>query len=198
MAASAPRGRLVAALAAAVTLLLGSVVAVVVASGPAGESTTTGVHTVARGPSSSTATPVPERPGTIVNVTLGTMGGAMTGGGSGMGGGAMSLRVDRATVRAGEVSFVARNLGSVNHELVVLPLADGATPGSRRIGGDDEVDETGSLGEASHSGGAGAGEGITPGTSGWVSRTLVPGRYELAYDIAGHCAGGMHAVLTVS
>ncbi|MHB1490317.1 sulfocyanin (SoxE) [mine drainage metagenome] len=198
MAAPAPRGRLVAALAAAVTLLLGSVAAVVVASGAVGEGTTTGVRTVARGPSSNTATPVPELPGTIVNVTVGNMGGAMMGRGSGVGGGAMFLRVDRATVRAGAVSFVATNLGSVNHELVVLPLADGATPGSRRVGGDNKVDETGSLGEASNSGGAGAGEGITPGASGWVSLTLAPGRYELVCDIAGHYADGMHAVLTVT
>jgi uncharacterized cupredoxin-like copper-binding protein len=198
MAAAVRRGRLIAALVGAVTLLLGSVVAVVAASGAFGESAASGPYGMLRGLSSDTSTRVPELPGTVVNVSLGNMGGAMMGGRSGMGGGAMFLSVDRATVPAGTVSFVATNIGSIEHELVVLPLADGAAPGSRSIGSGNKVDETGSLGEASDSGGAGAGEGITPGASGWVSLTLAPGRYELVCNIAGHYADGMYTVLTVS
>ena len=199
MAAQVRRGRLVAALVGAVTLLLGSVVAVVAASGAFGESAASGAYAMVRGFTSDTSTRVPELPGAVVNVSLGNMGGAMMGGRSGMGGGgAMFLSVDRATVPAGTVSFVATNIGSVDHELVVLPLPDGAAPGSRGIGSDNKVDETASLGEASNSGGAGAGEGITPGASGWVSVTLAPGRYELVCNIAGHYADGMYTVLTVT
>ncbi|NMM24419.1 MAG: hypothetical protein HHJ11_13165 [Phycicoccus sp.] len=198
MAAPVRRGRLIAALVGAVTLLLGSVVAVVAASGAFGESTGSGAYAMVRGFTSDTSTRVPELPGTVVNVSLGNMGGAMMGGSSGMGIGAMFLSADRATVPAGTVSFVATNIGSIEHELVVLPLADGVAPGSRRIGGGNKVDETGSLGEASNSGGAGAGEGITPGASGWVSLTLAPGRYEFVCNIAGHYADGMYTVLTVT
>lgn len=198
MAAPVRRERLLATLVAAVALLLGSVVAVVAASGAFGEGAASGAYAMVRGLSSNTSTQVAELPGTIVNVSLGNMGGAMMGGRSGMGGGAMFLSADRATVPAGTVSFVATNIGSIDHELVVLPLADGATPGSRRIGGDNKVDETDSLGEASNAGGAGAGEGITPGASGWVSLTLAHGRYELVCNIAGHYADGMYTVLTVT
>lgn len=198
MAAPVRRGRLIAALVGAVTLLLGSVVAVVAASGAFGESTGSGAYEMVRGFTSDTSTRVPELPGTVVNVSLGNMGGAMMGGRSGMGNGAMFLSADGATVRAGTVSFVATNIGSIEHELVVLPLADGVAPGSLRTGGRNKVDETGSLGEASNSGGAGAGEGIAPGASGWVSLTLAPGRYELLCDIAGHYADGMYTVLTVT
>lgn len=198
MSAPARRGPLIAALVGALTLLLGSVVAVVAGSGALGDSAAPSVYAMVRGLTSDTSTQVPELPGTVVSVSLGNMGGAMMGGRSGMGGGgAMFLSVDRSAVPAGTVSFVATNIGSIDHELVVLPLADGVAPGSRSIGPDNKVDETASLGEASNSGGAGAGDGITPGASGWVSLTLAPGRYELVCNIAGHYADGMYTVLTV-
>ncbi|MCR6494479.1 sulfocyanin-like copper-binding protein [Cellulomonas sp. P24] len=197
MSAPVRRGRLIAALVGAVTLLLGSVVAVVAGSGALGDSAAPSAYAMVRGLTSDSSTRVPELPGTVVNVSLGNMGGAMMGGRSGMGGEAMFLSVDRSAVPAGTVSFVATNIGSIDHELVVLPLADGVAPGSRSIGPDNKVDETASLGEASNSGGAGAGEGITPGASGWVRLTLAPGRYELVCNIAGHYADGMYTVLTV-
>jgi len=59
------------------------------------------------------------------------------------------------------------NDGGVDHEMVILPLASSQDVGTRPIGGDARIDEAGSLGEASRTGGAGAGEGIVPGTPGW-------------------------------
>ena len=44
----------------------------------------------------------------------------------------------------------------------------------------------------------GAGQGILPGTSGWVSITLEPGRYELVCNLPGHYAAGMYTQLTVT
>ena len=38
---------------------------------------------------------------------------------------------------------------------------------------------------------------IAPGTTGWTTITLPPGRYELICNIAGHYAAGMYAALDV-
>ncbi len=155
-------------------------------------------HTMYRGSQSVSCT-VPSLPGTIVHVSLLNSGGNMAAGGGMMGGGGMMrLTVDTATVPHGAVSFVATNLGSVNHELVILPLASGQIVGTRALGGDSAVDETGSLGEASNTCGDGTGEGIAPGSSSWTTVTLAPGRYELVCNLPGHYAAGMYTQLTVS
>jgi uncharacterized cupredoxin-like copper-binding protein len=142
-----------------------------------------------------TACAVPALPGTVVGATLTNMGGPMMGGP--MMGGMMRLSLDHATVTAGQVSFVAYNAGSVAHELVILPLPGEQIVGTRPIGGDAKVDETGSLGEASASCATGSGEGIAPGASGWVTVTLAKGRYEIVCNQPGHYTAGMYAQLTV-
>jgi len=140
---------------------------------------------------------VPNLSGSVVNVTATNMGGPMMGNG-GMSGGAMRLNADRATVRHGTVSFLVTNGGSVTHEMVVLSLPEPQIVGTRPIGGDGKIDEAGSLGEASNTCGEGAGQGILPGASGWVSVTLKPGRYELVCNLPGHYAAGMYTQLTVT
>jgi uncharacterized cupredoxin-like copper-binding protein len=150
----------------------------------------------------------PKLPGTVVNVSLTNMGGPMMGGqrngmmgGQGntmMGRGAMGLIADHATVPHGTVSFLVTNDGSINHEMVILPLRDSQAVGARPIGGDAKIDEAGSLGEASKTDGEGAGEGIVSGASGWVTVTLAPGQYELVCNLAGHYTAGMFTQLTVT
>jgi uncharacterized cupredoxin-like copper-binding protein len=141
----------------------------------------------------------PNLPGTVVNVVLTNMGGPMMGQGNGtMFGGAMRLNTDQATIAHGTVSFLATNGGSVSHELVLLPLPVSQIVGTRPIGGDGKIDEAGSVGEASNTCGAGAGQGIVPGGSSWVTVTLAPGRYELVCNLPGHYAAGMYSQLTVS
>jgi uncharacterized cupredoxin-like copper-binding protein len=146
-------------------------------------------------------------PGTVVKVVLTDMGGPMMGQGNAMmfggrngmiSGGAMRLRTDHATVADGTVSFVSANFGHRIHEMVILPLTDSQVVGTRPIGGDGKIDEAGSLGESSKACGEGVGEGITPGTAGWVTATLAPGRYELVCNLPGHYAAGMYSELTVS
>ncbi len=144
---------------------------------------------------------VPSLSGSVVQVTLANMGGPMMGGGvmgGSVSGGMMRLRTDTSTVAHGTVSFAATNVGSVNHELVVLPLPAGQIVGTRAIGDDGKIDEQGSVGEASNTCGAGTGDGIAPGSSGWVTLTLAPGRYELVCNLPGHYAAGMYAQLTVT
>ncbi len=100
-------------------------------------------------------------------------------------------------VSAGQVTFVALNRGSRTHELVVLPLGVRTSVGRRPVTSDRAVDESSALGEASRSCGAGEGDGIAPGSTGWTTLTLTPGRYELVCNRPGHYARGMYAELVV-
>jgi uncharacterized cupredoxin-like copper-binding protein len=138
----------------------------------------------------------PSLSGSVVRVSLHNMG--RSAGHGMMGAGAMSLTADRSTVSSGKVSFLVSNIGSVAHELIVLPLRGSALAGSRAVGGDSRVDESSSLGEASASCTRGEGDGILPGASGWVTLTLRPGRYELLCNLAGHYEAGMYTQLTVT
>lgn len=110
----------------------------------------------------------------------------------------MALRSDRVDVPAGTVTLRLDNAGTVAHELVVLPLADGQQVGARTVGADGRVSEAGSLGEASRSGGEGPGDGIDPGATGWVTLDLPAGRYELVCNVENHYAAGMYTLLVVS
>ena len=147
--------------------------------------------------SSHPACTAPALPGQVVNVTLTDMMGAMMGGAAQSNGGMMRVLASRAGVAAGTVSLRVTNTGALTHELVVLPLPAGQQPGSRPVGPDGTVSETGSLGEASATCAAGHGDGIAPGAVGWVTVTLRPGRYELACNLPGHYAMGMHSGLDV-
>ncbi|MEO8517978.1 MAG: sulfocyanin-like copper-binding protein [Dermatophilaceae bacterium] len=135
----------------------------------------------------------PKLPGTVVNVSLTNMGGSMMGSG-----GPMGLSADHATVPHGTVSFLVSNDGSIDHEMVVLPLAGSQSAGARSVGGEGKVDEAGNLGEASKTNGADTGEGIAPGASGWVTVTLAPGHYELVCNLANHYSAGMNTQLDVT
>jgi len=156
---------------------------------------------IVRGGTASCAPATPPR--TTVHVRLANMGGAMMGSIGMMGrattapAGMMRITTDRRSVPAGQVSLVAANVDSMTHELVILPLAAGQAVGTRPVGAQNRVSETGSLGEASRSCGAGAGEGIAPGSTGWVTIQLRPGRYELVCNIAGHYRAGMYTELDV-
>jgi uncharacterized cupredoxin-like copper-binding protein len=175
---------------AAVALAAASVTAIAVATSvrlPTAASGGPGQGSTACRPASLT--------GTQVTVVLSDMGAMMNGG---MMGGRMMLRLAPQTVPAGTVSFIALNHGTVTHELVVLPLAPGASAGTRTVGADNRVSEDGSVGEASKECGAGAGEGIAPGDASWVTLALQPGRYELACNLSGHYAAGMYGELDVT
>jgi uncharacterized cupredoxin-like copper-binding protein len=155
----------------------------------------------AHGRSGSGPCTVPALPGSVVQVVAVDMG-RMIGGGM-MGGNPLGMTTMRlfptpTRVRAGTVSFLLRNAGSSSHELLVLPLAIGASAGARAVGADGRVSEDRSLGEASRSCGAGAGSGVRAGSAGWVTLTLGPGRYEVLCNVKDHYADGMWAELSVS
>jgi uncharacterized cupredoxin-like copper-binding protein len=200
---TARRPLLVGTLTAAIVALVASAAMAVGAiggpsSGPSG--VRGGAGPGGHGYLSGSPPAAPKLPGTVVNVSLTNMGGSMMGGQGNamMGGGAMGLSADHATVPHGTVSFLVTNDGSIDHEMVVLPLARSQPAGARPAGGDGKIDEAGSLGEASRTGGAGAGAGIAPGASGWVTVTLAPGHYELVCNLPRHYAGGMYTQLDVT
>lgn len=214
-------GLTLAGAAAAVVLGTGSTVALHAMAQPGTPFSPTGVPRNA-----AAACSAPALPGTTTRVTLIDMGAGMTGpitsqnqgaggrgigfggmsgrngfggmGGGGFMGGGMAVTANPTSVHAGTVSLLVANQGSIVHELVVLPLPGDARPGERRITSDDRVSETNSLGEASTTCGAGAGDGINPGSQSWVSLDLKPGRYELVCNIPGHYAAGMYAELDVT
>ena len=177
------RAMIVAAIGAVVVLAVGSTAFIALLIG---STSPTVKGTVGSGCS------VPSLSGLTVDVTLSDAGDAMMGQEPMM----ATLIADPATVPAGKVSFLAFNNGALAHEMVVLPLpSDG--PGTRPTGADGKVNESKSLGEASRSCAPGAGDGIAPGSVGWTTMTLRPGRYELVCDEPWHYAAGMFDVLTV-
>lgn len=111
-------------------------------------------------PSTCSSTPS-SLPGTTVVVTLTDMGMTRMMSGVAPMSARMRLAESVSTVSSGQVSFVADNRGWRTHELVILPLAGGASAGRRTVGSDGKVSETGSLGEASANCAAGTGGGIT-------------------------------------
>jgi len=173
------------AAAAVLTLAAGSTVALAAASGA--------FRSRQAAPNGQCSAPA--LAGTVVDVALANMGGRMMTGGST--GGMMRVRASRQQVPAGTVSLRVANVGSLVHELIVLPLAPGQQVGQRAIGTDGRVDEAGSVGEASKTCGAGAGDGIDPGAIGWVTLDLAPGTYELLCNLPGHYAAGMYTELQV-
>lgn len=150
------------------------------------------------GAAPTTPAAAPRPSGTVVNVSLTDSGGPMGEGNGPMHAGAMGLSADQSSVRHGAVSFLVTNAGAVDHEMVILPLATSQVVGTRPFGADAKVDEAGSLGEASSSGGEGAGDGIAPGASSRLTVTLAPGQYELVCNLMGHYVSGMYRRLTVT
>lgn len=199
------RRLMVGALVAAVIALVASAaVAVALIGGSSPKPAPLPAMSVEVTPGASAATPdsqatTPKLAGTVVNVSLTDMHGPMMDPVSGkMNAHAMGLAVDKPKVAHGTVSFLVTNAGRIDHEMVILPLADSQTVGKRRFGADAKIEETGSLGEASKTDGEGGGEGIVPKARGWVTVTLAPGRYELVCNLVGHYASGMYAEITVT
>jgi uncharacterized cupredoxin-like copper-binding protein len=142
----------------------------------------------------------PSFAGTTINVELGDNGGAIDmskgmGLGIGMHGdmktAAMSVEIDKKTVKAGVVTFKVTNTSKDTvHELIVSPInnADETLP---YLNNENRVDEEhGShLGEVSE---------LNAGASGALTITLKPGMYALFCNIPNHYMDGMWTLLTVT
>jgi uncharacterized cupredoxin-like copper-binding protein len=94
----------------------------------------------------------------------------------------MKVSLKPSVVDAGKVTFVVRNAGTVEHEMVVIRGA------SKLAVKNFEAVETTSPGEV---------EGVKPGKAKQLTLKLSPGKYLIICNIPGHYMLGMRSVLTV-
>jgi uncharacterized cupredoxin-like copper-binding protein len=96
--------------------------------------------------------------------------------------GEMWVRPQYTSVQAGKVTFVARNVGQVKHELMVerMPL---------KMDGPGRPNEEAAQGMI---------EDLKPGASGRMTLKLRPGSYVLFCNVPGHYAAGQHIRFTVT
>ena len=90
------------------------------------------------------------------------------------------------TAKAGKVTFVARNTGKVEHELVVIKT--NVPPGKLPVNAKSRVSEKGSVGEVGE---------IGPGQVKQRTLTLARGRYVLLCNLPGHYKAGQYSGFTV-
>lgn len=101
----------------------------------------------------------------------------------------MKITVDHSSAKAGAVTFVVKNTGSVVHELVVLQTAaaqDKIAPDADEVG---KMDETGNVGETGD---------VAAGATKTFAVTLAAGHYVLICNEVGHYTAGMHMTFTVN
>ncbi len=131
-------------------------------------------------------------PSTTVDVTLSDTAGLN---------GPMTLTATPATAPAGNVTFVVKNTGTIEHEAVVLktnvaynklPITYGGDPpvpvktGADKVGEDTNVGETGD-------------PNLKPGeTRTFTIKNMTPGEYAIVCNLAQHYAKGMRAPLTIT
>jgi uncharacterized cupredoxin-like copper-binding protein len=111
--------------------------------------------------------------------------------GQGMMGGMMSIRLDKATVKAGAVTFDVANWSrSVLHEVLVVSVDSATAPlpydyPQARVP-EDQVKVLGEAGD------------LQPNISKTFEVTLAPGSYLLICNLPGHYAAGMAVPLSVT
>jgi uncharacterized cupredoxin-like copper-binding protein len=141
-------------------------------------------------PKAPTST-APTAPGTTVNVTVSDTNGAA---------GPMSLTLSPATAPAGDVTFVVKNTGTIEHEAIVLktnipydklPITYGGDPPAPVKTGADKVGEESNIGETGD-------PNLKPGdTRTFTIKNMTAGSYAVVCNLAGHYGKGMRAPLTI-
>ena len=86
------------------------------------------------------------------------------------------------TAAAGKVTFTVRNVGKINHEMVVMKTS--LPPGKLPVNTNHRVPEKGVVGEAGD---------VHPGQTKKVTLTLPAGKYVLLCNIAGHYKAGQYS-----
>ena len=101
----------------------------------------------------------------------------------------MKIVLDRTSIPAGPVTFVVKNNGTMEHELVVIQtdVAEDKLPPDVEEPG--KVDETGNVGETGE---------VKPGESKTFTITIPAGHYVIMCNEVGHYAAGMHLTFTVN
>ena len=112
----------------------------------------------------------------------------------------MSLTASPSVVPAGDVTFVVKNTGTIEHEAVVLktnvpfdklPVTYAGDPPAPVKSGANKVSEDANIGETGD-------PNLKPGdTRTFVIKHMTPGQYVIVCNLAGHYAKGMRAPLNV-
>ena len=115
--------------------------------------------------------------------------------------GPMTLVASPGSIAAGDVTFVVKNTGTIDHEMVVLktdtafdklPVTFGGDPPAPVASGGDKVSEEGNVGETGE-------PDVAPGTTRtFTIKNMKAGKYALVCNIAKHYPKGMRAPLTVT
>lgn len=100
--------------------------------------------------------------------------------------GPMTMKVAPASVPAGEVTFTAKNSGTIEHEMVVLKTD---TPGDQLTVTNGKVSEKDSVGEIPE---------FAAGKTASVTLDLKAGNYVLVCNIKDHYKMGMWSAFTVT
>ena len=101
--------------------------------------------------------------------------------------GELNMKVNATSANAGEVAFVVKNKGKLEHEFVLLRTK---TPAAKLPAGDEAntVSERGFTAEL---------DGIEPSRTVAMVLSLKKGHYVLLCNIEGHYAAGMRSDLTL-
>lgn len=102
--------------------------------------------------------------------------------------GPMTMTVAPDSAKAGKVTFVVKNSGTITHEMVVLQLTGNQTYNSLPVT-DDKVSEDASKGETGD---------VEAGQTKTIELNLDAGKYALICNVEKHYAMGMRAAFTVT
>jgi uncharacterized cupredoxin-like copper-binding protein len=97
-----------------------------------------------------------------------------------------SMRPAPKTVAAGKITFVVKNVGKINHEMVIVKT--NVPPGKLPVNANHRVSEKGSVGEVGD---------VHPGQTKRATIALKPGRYVLLCNLAGHYKAGQYSGFVV-
>lgn len=101
--------------------------------------------------------------------------------------GPMTMTVSPASVPAGSVTFVVKNTGTIEHEMVVLKTD--AAVDELAVDAEDKVSEDTSIGEVPE---------FAAGTTDSVTLDVTAGNYVLVCNIAKHYGMGMRAAFAAT
>jgi uncharacterized cupredoxin-like copper-binding protein len=101
----------------------------------------------------------------------------------------MTIKVDQTSIKAGLITFVVKNSGLLEHELVVIKTDVAQDKLANDADEAGKMDETGNVGETGD---------MNVGESKTFTITLAAGHYVLMCNEVGHYAGGMHMAFIVN
>ena len=150
--------------------------------------------------SDKSTSPTTTAGGVTVPVSTGTKVQVMVGDTAGLDG-TMTLIPTPVSVAAGDVTFVVKNTGTIDHEMIVLktdtasdqlPVVDSGDPPAPVTTGADKVDESTKVGETGD-------PNVKPGeTRTFTIKNMATGKYALVCNIAKHYTMGMRAAFTIN